>query len=41
MLNNKVIDKATSACESSGNNTLDHFVEVNKMVPLSSGAQRD
>ena len=26
------IDKAKTACKNSGNNVLDHFVDVNKMV---------
>lgn len=37
----KVIDKAKIACESSGNNTLDHFVDVNKMIDLAKGAKRE
>ncbi len=37
----KVIEKAKIACESSGNNVLDHFVDVNKMVHLGSGSQRE
>lgn len=37
----KVIDKAKTACESSGNDTLDHFVEVNKMIELAKGAKRE
>lgn len=37
----KVIDKAKTACESSGNDTLDHFVEVNKMIDLAKGAKRE
>lgn len=36
----KVITKAKTSCEASGNNILDHFVEVNKMVPIGSGAQK-
>lgn len=37
----KVIDKAKTACESSGNDTLDHFVGVNKMIDLAKGAKRE
>lgn len=37
----KVIDKAKIACETSDHNVLDHFVEVNKMVQLGSGAERE
>lgn len=37
----KVIEKAKIACESSSNNVLDHFVDVNKMVHLGSGSQRE
>ena len=37
----KVIDKAKIACESSGNNALDHFVDVNKMIDLAKGAKRE
>lgn len=37
----KVIDKAKIACETSSHNVLDHFVEVNKMVQLGSGAERE
>jgi DNA-damage-inducible protein D len=35
-----VIDKATTACANAGQNVADHFVDVNKMVDLGSGAQR-
>lgn len=37
----KVIEKAKIACESSNQNVLDHFVDVNKMVQLGSGAERE
>ena len=37
----KVIDKAETACEGSGHGISDHFVDVNKMVDLGSGAQRE
>ncbi len=37
----KVIDKAKSACENAGLAVSDHFVEVNKMVRLGSGAERE
>lgn len=36
----KVITKAKEACDNVGNNTDDHFIDVNKMVELGSGAQR-
>jgi len=36
----KVVEKAKTACENAGISTSDHFVDVNKMVPLGSGAQR-
>lgn len=37
----KVIDKAKIACENSGILVSDHFVDVNKMVEIGSGAQRE
>lgn len=37
----KVIDRAIIACEGSKNATLDHFVEVSKMVNTGSGAGRE
>lgn len=37
----KVIEKAVKACENSGIEVSDHFVEVNKMVDLGSGAKRE
>jgi DNA-damage-inducible protein D len=36
----KVIDKARTACFNSGQNVSDHFVDVNKMVQLGSGSER-
>lgn len=36
----KVIAKAISSCEASGQSVPDHFVETNKMVELGSGANR-
>jgi len=36
-----VIIKAKTSCEVSGNNISDHFVDVNKMVSLGSGSQRE
>lgn len=38
---NTVISKAKVACEISGHPILDHFVDVNKMVSLGSGSQRE
>lgn len=35
-----VITKAKTACEASGNNISDHFVDINKMVNIGSGAQK-
>ncbi len=34
------IDKAKESCKSSGEDTSDHFVDVNKMVRIGSGAER-
>jgi DNA-damage-inducible protein D len=36
----KVVDKAITACQNAGYDPRDHFVEINKMVRLGSGAQR-
>lgn len=36
----KVIEKAKNACSNVGHNITDHFVDVNKMVVLGSGAER-
>lgn len=36
-----VITKAKTACEVSGHDVPDHFVDVNKMVELGSGSQRE
>lgn len=36
----KVIDKAKIVCKSLGINILNHFVDINKMVVLGSGARR-
>lgn len=35
-----VIEKAKTACTNSGQNSVDHFVDVNKMVKLGSGSER-
>ncbi len=37
----KVLNKAKTACETSGNDIDDHFAEVGKMVTLGSGSQRE
>lgn len=37
----KVINKAQIACENSQNQVNNHFVEVNKMVHIGSGAERE
>jgi len=36
-----VVSKAKTACEISGHEVRDHFVEVNKMVDLGSGSRRE
>lgn len=36
-----VIAKAKEACNNVGQDVLDHFIDVNKMVELGSGAQRE
>ncbi len=36
----KVISKAITACEISGQSVKNHFVEANKMVGIGSGSQR-
>ncbi len=36
-----VINKAKTACEVSDHPISDHFVDVNKMVDLGSGSQRE
>lgn len=36
----KVIEKAISACCKSGYEVKGHFLEITKMVPLGSGAER-
>jgi DNA-damage-inducible protein D len=38
---NKVIDKAKTACEISGQKIKNHFVGVNKMVSIGSGTERE
>jgi DNA-damage-inducible protein D len=37
----KVVDRAITACELAGYEPSDHFLEVTKMVPLGSGADRE
>ena len=37
----KVIDKAKDSCANVGQNILDHFPDVRKMVALGSGAERE
>lgn len=36
----QVIEKAKIACQNSGQKVADHFVDVNKMVKVGSGAER-
>ena len=36
----KVIEKAKSACENSSVLVADHFVDVNKMIEIGKGGQR-
>ena len=36
-----VLSRAKTACELSGHKVTDHFVDVNKMVDLGSGSQRE
>src|SRR5450755_1395228 len=36
-----VISKAKTACEVAGHAVANHFVDVNKMVDLGSGSQRE
>ena len=36
-----VMDKAKTACEVSGHSISHHFVDINKMVDLGSGSQRE
>jgi len=37
----KVINKAKTSCEASGNNISDHFANVGKMVKIGSGTERE
>lgn len=37
----KVIEKAKSACNLSNNNASDHFVDVNEMIQIGKGGQRE
>ncbi len=37
----KVINKAKTSCEASGNNIPDHFADVGKMVKIGSGTERE
>ena len=37
----KVIEKAKAACTNTGHEVSDHFLDIRKMVPLGSGAQRE
>ncbi|OGQ97550.1 MAG: DNA damage-inducible protein D [Deltaproteobacteria bacterium RIFOXYD12_FULL_57_12] len=37
----QVIDKAKSACRTSGHEVSDHFADVSKMVDIGSGAERE
>jgi hypothetical protein len=37
----KVVDKAKTACENTGIAVADHFVDVNKMIEIGKGGQRE
>lgn len=37
----KVINKAKTACETTGHKISDHFVDINKMVSIGSGTERE
>ena len=37
----KIVSKAETACEGSGQRVKDHFVDVNKMIELGKGGQRE
>ncbi len=37
----RVIKKAITACEGSGNQASDQFVETNKLIPIGKGAKRE
>ncbi len=39
--NQTVISKAKTACKVSGHAVSDHFVDVNKMIQLAKGAERE
>lgn len=36
-----VVQKAIKACENSGHNALDHFVEINDMINIGKGGKRE
>jgi len=36
-----VVDKAKESCKTTGETVLDHFVDVNKMIELGKGGQRE
>lgn len=36
-----VIEKAKESCKNSGNDVIDHFADISKMVQLGSGAERE
>jgi len=36
----KAVDKAKESCRTTDEAVLDHFVDVNKMVKIGSGAER-
>jgi len=35
------VEKAKQSCETTGQQTIDHFVDVTKMVKLGSGSERE
>ena len=36
----KVLDKAKNACQNVGENVSNHFIDVNKTIPMPKGAEK-